>query len=51
MMDNSPPYPLSIAYNENYIEEYVNAQFLGSQIDNYLKMKCHVELINLQHVM
>jgi hypothetical protein len=51
-MDNSPPYPLGIGYNENYIEEYVNAQFLGSQIDNRLKMKSRVdELINVQYVM
>jgi len=51
-MNNSPPYPLSIGYNDKYIEEYVNAQFLGSQFDNHLKTKSHIdELINVQHVM
>jgi hypothetical protein len=32
--NSSPPYPPSIGYNEKYTEEYVNTQFLGSQIDS-----------------
>jgi hypothetical protein len=51
-MNNSPPYPLSIGYNEKYVEGYVNAQFLDSQIGNHLKRKSRIdELINVQHVM
>jgi len=51
-MNNSPPYPLSIGYNVKYIEEYVNAQFVGSQIDNHLKRKSRTdELMNVQRVM
>ena len=50
-MNNSHPQPFSIGYNEKYIEEYVNAQFLGSQIDNHLKRKSHIEHINVRHVM
>lgn len=52
IMNNSPPYPLSIGYNEKYVEGYVNAQFLDSQIGNHLKRKSRIdELINVQHVM
>ena len=52
IMNNSPPCPLSVGYNVKYIEEYVNAQFVGSQIDNHLKRNsCIDELTNVQHVM
>jgi hypothetical protein len=52
-MNSSAPYAaLSNGYNEKYIEDYVNAQFLGSQIENHLKRKSRIdELINVQHVM
>jgi len=51
-MNNSLPYPLSIGYDVKYIQEYVNALFLGSQIDNHPKRKsCTDELINVQLVM
>jgi hypothetical protein len=39
---NSPQYPLNIQYNDKYIEEGVNKEFLGLQINNHLNSKNHV---------
>jgi hypothetical protein len=33
---NSPQYPLNIEYNDDHIEQGVNAKFLGLQIDKHL---------------
>jgi hypothetical protein len=36
---NSPQFPISIGYEEKYIEESVNTKFLGLQIDSHLNWK------------
>jgi hypothetical protein len=33
--------PLSIGYNDKYLEESVRTKFLGFKIDNYLNWKSH----------
>jgi hypothetical protein len=40
---NAPQCPLSIGYNDKYIEESVQTKFLGLQIDNHLNWKNHIE--------
>jgi hypothetical protein len=40
--NNLPQYPLNIGYNDKYIEETVNAKFLGLQIDNHLNWEKHI---------
>jgi hypothetical protein len=37
----SPYCPLSIGYDEIYIEESVDTKFLGLQIDNHLSQNNH----------
>jgi hypothetical protein len=39
LTNNSPQCPLSIGYNDKYIEESVHTKFLGLQIDNHLNWK------------
>jgi hypothetical protein len=36
-------YPLSIRYNDKYVEESVHTKFLGLQIDNHLNWKNHID--------
>jgi hypothetical protein len=40
---NVPQCPLSIGYNDKYIEESAQTKFLGLQIDNYLNCKNHID--------
>jgi hypothetical protein len=40
---NSPQYPLNVGYNDKYIEEGVNTEFLGLQSDNHLNWKNHID--------
>jgi hypothetical protein len=40
--NNSPQCPLSIGYNDKYIEESVHTKFLVLQIDNHLNWKNHI---------
>jgi hypothetical protein len=42
-MTNSPHCALSTGYKEKYIEEMINAKFLGLQIDNHLIWKNHTD--------
>jgi hypothetical protein len=39
---NLPQCPLSIGYNDKYIEESVQTKFLGLQIDNHLNWANHI---------
>jgi hypothetical protein len=39
---NVPQCPLSIGYNDKYIEESAQTKFLGLQIDNHLNWKNHI---------
>jgi hypothetical protein len=40
---NSPQYPISIKYENKYIEESVHTKLLGLQIDSHLNWKSHVD--------
>jgi hypothetical protein len=40
---NVPQCPLSIEYNDKYIEESAQTKFLGLQIDNHLSWKNHID--------
>jgi hypothetical protein len=40
---NVPHWPLCIGYNDKYIEEIAQTQFLGSQIDSHLNGKNHID--------
>jgi hypothetical protein len=40
---NSPQFPISIEYDDKYIEESVHTKFLGLQIDSHLNWKTHVD--------
>jgi hypothetical protein len=40
---NSPQFPISIGYEDKYIEDPVCKTFLGSQIDSCLNCKTHVD--------
>jgi hypothetical protein len=40
---NEPQCPLSIGYNDKYIEEIAQTKFLGLQIDSHLNWKHHVD--------
>jgi hypothetical protein len=40
---NLPQCPLSIGYNDKYIEESVHTKFLGLHIDNHLNWKNHID--------
>jgi hypothetical protein len=42
---SSPQRTLSIRYKERYIEETVNAKFVGLQIGNHRKWKNHIDLL------
>jgi hypothetical protein len=42
MTNNSPQYPLKFRYNDKYIEESVNTNFLGLQIDNHLNSSSQI---------
>jgi hypothetical protein len=41
--NNSPQYALSIGYNGKYMQESVNMEFLGLQIDNHLNWTYHID--------
>jgi hypothetical protein len=43
--NKSPQYDLNIGYDEKYIEESINTNFLGLQIDNHLNWKNHIDLM------
>jgi hypothetical protein len=43
LTNNLPQCPLSIGYNDKYIEESVHTKFLGLQIDNHLNWKNHID--------
>jgi hypothetical protein len=36
---------LNIVYEEKYIEESINTNFFGLQIDNHLNWKIHIDLM------
>jgi hypothetical protein len=38
----SPQYPLNIGYNDKYIDEAVNTEFLGLEIYSHLNWKNHI---------
>jgi hypothetical protein len=40
---NLPQYPLSIGYNDKYIEESVHTKFFGLHIDNHSNWKNHID--------
>jgi hypothetical protein len=40
---NVPQCPLSIGYNDKYIEESAQTKFLGLQIDNHLNCKNNID--------
>jgi hypothetical protein len=40
---NSPQFPISIGYEDKYIEEAVHTKFLGLQIDSHLNLKTHID--------
>jgi hypothetical protein len=42
IIKNSPQYPLNIRYNDKYIEDAINTKFLGSEINNHLNWKNHI---------
>jgi hypothetical protein len=44
-MSNLPRCAISNGYNEKYAEDTVNTKFLGSQIDNHLKWKNHIDRV------
>jgi hypothetical protein len=43
---NLPQCPLSIEYDDKYIEESVHTKFLGLCIDNYLNWRNHIDQLN-----
>jgi hypothetical protein len=44
---NLPHCPLSIGYNDKYIEGIAEIEFLGLQIDSHLNLKNHVVQVGL----
>jgi hypothetical protein len=43
--NNSPHCALTIGYEDKYIEETVNTQFLSLHLDNHLNWKDHIDQI------
>jgi hypothetical protein len=40
---DSPQFPISIGYEDKYIEQSVHTKFLGLQIDSHLNWKTHID--------
>lgn len=45
VMKNSPHCALTAGYEDKYVEEIVNTNFLGLQLDNHVNWKVHTDQV------